>query len=47
VRYAWRADSAGCDVVVTAAAPDPRRVLDAMDDLDAFAARISVDAAAT
>ncbi|WP_367044190.1 hypothetical protein [Streptomyces sp. Je 1-332] len=42
VRYAWRAEEAGCDVVVIVAAPDPRRVLGAMEDLDAFAARISV-----
>lgn len=42
VRYAWRAEAAGCDVVVIVAAPDPQRVLGAMDDLDAFAARISV-----
>ncbi|OON75414.1 hypothetical protein [Streptomyces tsukubensis] len=42
VRYAWRAEKVGCDVVVIAAAPDPRRVLGAMDDLDAFAARIRV-----
>ncbi|MEU7584642.1 hypothetical protein AB0B50_44530 [Streptomyces sp. NPDC041068] len=44
VRYAWRHEAAGCDVVVIVAAPDPRRVLGAMDDLDAFAGRISVAA---
>ncbi|MEJ1200776.1 MULTISPECIES: hypothetical protein [unclassified Streptomyces] len=42
VRYAWRVEEAGCDVVVVVAAPDPRRVLGAMDDVDAFAGRISV-----
>ncbi|MFG2682946.1 hypothetical protein [Streptomyces sp. NPDC048392] len=42
VRYAWRVEEAGCDVLVVVAAPDPRRVLGAMDDVDAFAGRISV-----
>ncbi|MEU3895814.1 hypothetical protein [Streptomyces sp. NPDC045251] len=42
VRYAWRAEEAGCDVLVVVAAPDPRRVLGAMADVDAFAERISV-----
>ncbi|WP_328770956.1 hypothetical protein [Streptomyces sp. NBC_00286] len=44
VRYAWRSEEAGCDVLVIAAAPDPRRVLGAMDDIDAFVGRISVTA---
>ncbi|ATL29687.1 hypothetical protein [Streptomyces formicae] len=44
VRYAWRHEAAGCDVVVIVAAPDPRRVLGAMDDVDAFAGWISVPA---
>ncbi|MEU0474622.1 hypothetical protein [Streptomyces olivaceus] len=44
VRYAWRVEAADCDVVIIVAAPDPRRVPGAMDDLDAFAGRISVRA---
>ncbi|MCK8435753.1 hypothetical protein G3I77_22875 [Streptomyces sp. D2-8] len=44
VRYAWRSQEAGCDVVVIVAAPDPRRVLGAMDDIDAFVERITVTA---
>ncbi|MFE9648091.1 hypothetical protein ACFYO0_29045 [Streptomyces sp. NPDC006365] len=44
VRYAWRSEEADCDVLVIVAAPDPRRVLGAMDDIDAFVGRISVTA---
>ncbi|WFB87462.1 MULTISPECIES: hypothetical protein [Streptomyces] len=44
VRYAWRIEAADCDVVIIVAAPDPRRVLGALGDLDAFAGRISVRA---
>ncbi|MBC9723461.1 hypothetical protein [Streptomyces sp. TRM68367] len=44
VRYAWRSEEAGCDVLVIATAPDPRRVLGAMDDIDAFVGRIRVSA---
>ncbi|MFF6875347.1 hypothetical protein ACFY9S_08505 [Streptomyces sp. NPDC012474] len=42
VRYAWRSQEAGCDVVVIAAAPDPRRILGAMDDIDAFVEQITL-----
>ncbi|MGY0067927.1 hypothetical protein ACWZEH_14070 [Streptomyces sp. QTS137] len=44
VRYAWRVEEAGCDVLVIVAAPDPRRVLGAMDDIDAFVGRIRLPA---
>ncbi len=42
VRYAWRHEATGCDVLVIVSAPDPRRVLGAMDDLDDFVRRISL-----
>ncbi|MFJ1586172.1 hypothetical protein ACIOC1_23000 [Streptomyces sp. NPDC088197] len=37
LRYAWRVPEHGADVLVMTAAPDPGRVLRAMDDIDAFA----------
>ncbi|MEU6850453.1 hypothetical protein ABZ901_11075 [Actinacidiphila alni] len=37
LRYAWRVPEHGADVLVLTAAPDPGRVLRAMDDIDAFA----------
>ncbi|MEW2520136.1 hypothetical protein [Actinacidiphila alni] len=37
LRYAWRVPEHGADVLVLTAAPDPARVLRAMDDIDAFA----------
>ncbi|MEU5771704.1 hypothetical protein ABZ819_00165 [Streptomyces venezuelae] len=42
VRYAWRHEASACDVVVIVSAPDPRRVLGAMDDLDDFVHRIGM-----
>ncbi|MFE7671243.1 hypothetical protein ACFU5N_03405 [Streptomyces albidoflavus] len=41
VRYAFRDVSRGVDVLVMVSAPDPRRVLAALPDLDAFAAGVS------
>jgi hypothetical protein len=35
--YAWRVPEHGADVLVMTSAPDPGRVLRAMDDIDAFA----------
>lgn len=37
LRYAWRVPEHGADVLVMTSAPDPGRVLRAMDDIDAFA----------
>jgi hypothetical protein len=37
LRYAWRVPEHDADVLVMTAAPDPGRVLRAMDDIDAFA----------
>ncbi|MFD6432712.1 hypothetical protein [Streptomyces venezuelae] len=42
VRYAWRHEATRCDVLVIVSAPDPRRVLGAMDDLDDFVRRIGM-----
>ncbi|MFY1678248.1 hypothetical protein [Streptomyces sp. WMMC905] len=42
VRYAWRSEECRCDIVVVVSAPDPRRVVGAMDDLDAFVGRITL-----
>lgn len=47
VRYAWRAEAAGCDVVVVVSTTDTRYLLGAMDELDAFAARVSVPSTTT
>ncbi|KDR61119.1 hypothetical protein ACFU9O_09865 [Streptomyces albidoflavus] len=41
VRYAFRDASRGVDVLVMVSAPDPRRVLAALPDLDSFAAGVS------
>lgn len=47
LRYAWRDEAAGCDVVVIVSTMDTRHLLGAMDELDAFAARVSVPVTGT